>query len=144
MDTLAPTEAERAPGSPRPGLPVIPGYQVLGEVGHGGMGIVYKAIQTHLKRIVALKMLRRGRAGPEDLERFRREAEAVARLQHPNIVQIYEIGEHDQLPFFSLEFVEGGGLDRRIAGTPQSPRDSAVLVATLAQAMQAAHEKDVI
>jgi tetratricopeptide (TPR) repeat protein len=108
------------------------------------MGIVYLARQVALKRIVALKMMRRGRGGAEDLARFRAEAEAVARLQHPNIVQIYEIGEHDGLPFFSLEYVEGGSLDKRLAGTPQPPREAATLVAALARAMQVAHEKEVI
>ena len=91
--------------------PDVPGYEVLGVLGHGGMGVVYRAQQQRLKRVVALKMIRVGaRAGPEERERFQTEAEAVARLQHPHIVQIFEVGEHDGLPWVALEFVEGGSL----------------------------------
>ena len=123
----------------------VPGYEVLGELGRGGMGVVYKARQQALDRIVALKMILAGaHAGPEELARFRSEAEAVARLQHPNIVQIYEVGEHDGRPFFSLEFVEGGSLDRKLAGTPQPPREAAALVETLARAIHAAHQRGVV
>ena len=93
-------------------------------------------------RVVALKMiLAGGHAGEADLARFQTEAEAVARLQHPNIVQIYEVGEHDGLPFFSLEFCGGGSLDKKLAGTPLPPKEAAALVETLARAMQAAHEQ---
>src|SRR5262249_7972439 len=89
--------------------PTIPGYQILVELGRGGMGVVYKAEQLALKRVVALKiMLASTLASPKRLVRFRIEAEAVARLQHPNIVQIYEIGEHERVPFFTLEYVDGG------------------------------------
>jgi WD40 repeat protein len=123
----------------------IPGFEILGELGRGGMGVVYKARQTRLDRLVALKMiLLGGHAGPADLARFRIEAEAIARLQHPNIVQIHEIGEHDGLPYFSLEFCAQGGLDRKLAGTPLPPNEAAALVEKLARAMHDAHEKGVI
>jgi serine/threonine-protein kinase len=98
-----------------------------------------------LNRVVALKLILAGRyAGDQEGARFRREAEAAARLQHPNIVQIYEIGEHEGLPFFSMEFCGGGSLDRRLAGTPLAPREAATLVRTLAVAMQAAHQAGII
>src|SRR5262245_40197477 len=87
--------------------PNIPGYEILEVLGHGGMGLVFKARHRELKRLVALKMILAGEhADAQELARFRREAEAVAQLEHPNIVQIYEVGEHQRRPFFSLEFVE--------------------------------------
>jgi tetratricopeptide (TPR) repeat protein len=125
--------------------PNIPGYEVLHLLGHGGMGVVYKARQLALNRVVALKMVRAGpQASPEDLLRFLTEAKAVARLNHPNIVQIYEIGSHQGQPYFSLEFVEGGSLDRLLARTPQPARPAAALVETLARAMQSVHEQGII
>jgi serine/threonine protein kinase len=100
----------------------VPGYEILGELGRGGMGVVYKARQTNLNRLVALKMiLAGGRAGEADLARFRTAGEAIARLQHPNIVQVYEVGEYQGKPFFSLEFCPGGSLDRKLDGTPLLP-----------------------
>jgi serine/threonine-protein kinase len=94
-------------------LPVLPGYEILGELGRGGMGIVYRARQVELNRVVALKIILGDRlADRAALARFRTEAEAVARLQHPNIVQIHEVGEHNGWPFFSLEFCPGGSLDQ--------------------------------
>jgi serine/threonine-protein kinase len=109
------------------------------------MGVVYKARQSRLKRVVALKMILGGsRASDDQLDRFKREAEAVARLQHPNIVQVYEVGEHQGLPFFSLEFVEGGSLDHQLTGAALSPREAAQLVQTLASAMHAAHQRGIV
>jgi WD40 repeat protein/serine/threonine protein kinase len=126
-------------------IPTIPGYEILGELGRGGMGVVYKSRQTHLKRIVALKMILAGaHAGPRELERFRTEAEAVARLQHPNIVQIYEVGEHDGLPWFSLEFVDGGSLADRLRGSPQAPAAAAEMAELLARAVSAAHDRGIV
>jgi serine/threonine-protein kinase len=105
------------------------------------MGVVYQARHRQLKRVVALKMILAGsHAGPEELARFRLEAEAVARLQHPHIVQIYEVGEHDGLPFFSLEFCDSGSLERKTGGTPQPAREAATLTAVLARAMHFAHQ----
>jgi WD40 repeat protein/tRNA A-37 threonylcarbamoyl transferase component Bud32 len=129
-----------APGGPAP-LPVrLAGHEILGELGRGGMGIVYKAVQSRLKRTVALKMiLHGGFADPQMRLRFQHEAEAVARLQHPNIVQIYDVGEHEGLPFFSLEYVDGGSLAGQLDGTPWPPAAAARLVETLAQAIAAAH-----
>ncbi|MGH7223328.1 MAG: serine/threonine-protein kinase, partial [Gemmataceae bacterium] len=124
---------------------IIPGYEILGELGRGGMGVVYQARDLRLKRRVALKMvLAGGLAGEQELARFRTEAEAVARLQHPGIVQIHEVGVHDGLPFFCLEFCPGGNLDRMLNGTPLPPNEAAALVEKLARAMDAAHQKGVI
>ncbi|MBI5759608.1 MAG: serine/threonine protein kinase, partial [Planctomycetales bacterium] len=126
-------------------LPQVPDYEVLGELGRGGMGVVYKARQVRLNRTVALKMiLDSAHVNDESLARFQREAEAVAQVQHPNIVQIYEIGDHDGLPFFSLEFVDGGSLDRLVSGEPFPLRDVAGLVETIARAMHFAHEHGII
>ncbi|HZV07322.1 MAG TPA: protein kinase [Gemmataceae bacterium] len=125
--------------------PNIPGYEIVGELGRGGMGVVYKARQTQLDRMVALKMiLSGGMADQDDLARFRTEAEAIARLQHANIVQIHEVGEHDGRPFFSLEFCAGGSLADKLNGTPLPAERAASLVETLAQAMEAAHQSHVI
>jgi serine/threonine protein kinase len=129
-----------------PAVPVtVPGYEVLEELGRGGMGVVYKARQVALGRSVALKMIASGaRAGPREIGRFRAEAALVARLQHPNIVQVYEVGEADGRPFFSLEFVAGGSLAEHLRGTPQPVRPAAQLVETLARAVHAAHATGVV
>lgn len=104
------------------------------------MGVVYQARQSKLDRLVAVKMVLAGKhAHPEHLARFRTEAEAVARLQHPHIVQIYDIGEHEGLPYFCLEFVAGGSLDQKLNGTPLPPRRAAHLVEILGRAMRVAH-----
>jgi hypothetical protein len=122
-----------------------PGYQIQEELGRGGMGIVYKARQLGLDRLVALKMiLAGGHASGADLARFRAEAEAIARLRHPNIVPIYEVGEHRGLPYFSLEYCAGGSLDRKLNGTPLASREAADLVGKLARAMHQAHQKGIL
>ena len=103
------------------------------------MGVVYKARHRRLQRLVALKMVLAGaHVGAVGLARFRAEAEAVAKLSHSNIVQIYETGEHEGRPFFSLEYVEGGSLDQRMLESPTSPRAAAQLIETLARTMQSA------
>src|SRR5262249_3699141 len=123
----------------------VPGYEVLEEVGRGGMGVVYKARHLGLNRVVALKMILSGaHAGADDRHRFQTEAEAVARLQHPGIVQIHEVGEYGGLPFFSLEFCPGGSLEKKLNGTPLPPRETATLVEGLARAVHAAHQKGVV
>jgi eukaryotic-like serine/threonine-protein kinase len=126
-------------------MPHVPGYRILEEVGRGGMGVVYKARQVGLHRIVALKMVRTGAGTPaEDLVRFRAEAAAIARLRHPNIVQIHDIGEVDGRPYLVLEFVSGGSLAQHLQGRPQPTRPAAQLVETLARAAHVAHECGVI
>jgi serine/threonine protein kinase len=126
-------------------LPAIPGYLILEELGRGGMGVVYKAIQLGLKRAVALKMILAGaHAGPEELARFRREAESLACLQHPNIVQIYDVGEYDGRPYFSLEFVAGGTLADRLRGEAWPGVEAAKFVETLARGVHAAHQAGII
>jgi serine/threonine protein kinase/WD40 repeat protein len=123
----------------------VAGYEILEVLGRGGMGVVYKARQGALNRVVALKMILAAQhAGPSAVSRFRREAEIVAQLQHPHIVQIYEVGENDGRHFFAMEFIEGGSLDGQLLGTPQPARAAAQLVETLARAIHHAHQHDII
>jgi serine/threonine protein kinase/Tfp pilus assembly protein PilF len=124
------------------GLPEVPGYELFARLGRGGMGIVYLARQVSLKRLVALKMIQN--ANPTSLARFRIEAEAVARLTHPNIVQIHQVGEHEGRPFLSLEYVEGETLEDRLAQGPMPDQAAAELVETLARAMHHAHERGIL
>jgi serine/threonine protein kinase len=125
-------------------MPTLPGYEILEVLGRGGAGVVYKARQSSLKRLVALKMILAGaHAGPEALARFRNEAEAVARLQHPNIVQVYEIGAHDGRPFMAMELVEGT-LSKHLAGTPAPARQAAQWLEALASAVHYAHQQGII
>jgi len=109
-------------------LPAFAGYEILSVLGRGGMGVVYQARDLQLKRLVALKVILAGsHAGAHELARFKAEAEAIARLQHPNIVQIHEVGEHDGKPFISLEFCAGGSLDGKLDGTPLPPSQAAAV-----------------
>jgi serine/threonine protein kinase len=127
------------------GRPEIPGFEMLSVLGRGGMGLVYLARDTQLKRLVALKMVLAGPYSSEDSRgRFRAEAEAVARLQHPHVVQVFSWGEYDDFPYFVMEYVAGGGLDHRLAGQPQPPADAARLVMLLARAVHAAHKAGVV
>jgi eukaryotic-like serine/threonine-protein kinase len=126
-------------------LPSIPGYEVQTILGRGGMGVVYRARQLQLNRIVALKMLLLGEyANATERKRFLREAMAVARLSHPNIVQVYDLGECSGRPYFTMEFVEGGTLADKLRGTPYPANAAAALVRTLAEAVQVAHEAAII
>lgn len=125
--------------------PTVAGFEIVRLVGRGGMGVVFEAWQLNLHRRVALKMILAGaHAGPEALARFRFEAEALADLQHPNIVQVYEVGEHDHCPYMSLEFVEGGSLDQKLLDLSLHPHQAAQLVETLARAMHCAHQRGIV
>jgi serine/threonine-protein kinase len=126
-------------------LPSIRGYEVLEVLGQGGMGVVYKAWHVRLRRSVAVKMLLAGAyAKPLELERFMREAETIAGLRHPNIVQVHEAGDVDGRPYFTMELVEGGNLFDKVAGIPQPAREAAALVATVAEAVHLAHQRGIV
>lgn len=125
-------------------LPVISGYELLGELGRGGMGVVYRARQKGLGRMVALKMVLNNQASQEELDRFMLEAQAVALVEHPNIVQIYDVGEFNNLPYFSLEFVDGGPLDKKLNSEPQDPTFTAQVMAKVCRAMGFAHSKQIL
>ncbi len=126
--------------------PIVPGYEVLNELGRGAMGVVYKAWQINLSRIVVLKTLQaRAWSNPDEQARMRIEAsEAAARLEHPHIVRIYEIGEVGGQPYLALEYVDGGSLEQKLRGVPQPPAASASLLEQVARAMHHAHEHGVI
>jgi WD40 repeat protein/tRNA A-37 threonylcarbamoyl transferase component Bud32 len=137
-DGTPPDMTKRAP-------PAISGYEILGELGRGGMGVVYKAREVLLNRPCALKMILAGaHATSEAAARFLTEAEAIARLQHPHIVQIHHIGEADGLPFFELEYVSGGSLDQALDGTPWPPRRAARLTEQLARGITEAHRLGIV
>jgi serine/threonine protein kinase len=124
-------------------LPDIPGYEVLELVGRGGMGRVYRARHLGLGRIVALKLLLQ-EADDLLLARFREETRAVARLQHPNIAQLYESGSADGRPYFAQEFLDGGSLAQALAGKPQPPREAAELVEIIARAVHHSHTQGIL
>ncbi|MCB9584743.1 MAG: protein kinase [Polyangiaceae bacterium] len=125
-------------------VPDIPGYTILEELGRGGMGVVYRARQDALGREVALKMVLESHAQGESRVRFLAEAEAVARFHHPNIVQIYEIGEVQGRPFFSLEYVAGGNLEEQLAERPTEWKEAAEMLVLLAKAVHAAHQNGIV
>jgi hypothetical protein len=145
-DTSLDANSKAATAVVSPTAPVtVSGYEIRGELGRGGMGVVYLAWQTSLKRLVALKMIRDSvLADPSAHERFRREAEAAARLQHPHIVQVYQVGEQDGQPFIALEYVDGGSLAQRTQAQPQPSAEAASLVETLAWAVHYAHQHGII
>jgi eukaryotic-like serine/threonine-protein kinase len=151
LDALFPTPApdsdaeSYAPWESGADLPRIPGYDVEALLGRGGMGIVYKARHLRLNRFVALKKLSTGAySGPHERARFQREAETVAGLWHANIVQVYDVGDHEGWPYFTMELLEGGSLAQALAGTPQPARQAAALLATLAEAVQVAHRAGIV
>src|SRR5271166_665632 len=147
VDSLFPTSGSvPAPPDPPDGKPrQLPGYEVQAMLGRGGMGVVYKARHLRLNRIVALKMLLSGAyAGPRERARFQHEAEAVANLRHPSIVQVYDVGDHDGCPYFTMELLEGGSLVQALAGSPQPARQVAALVVMLAEAVQVAHQAGIV
>jgi serine/threonine-protein kinase len=134
------------PSAKASGWPQVPGYEILGELGSGGQGVVYQARQVSLGRIVALKVLRGdpGQTGPERLAGLGREAKTLAQLKHPHIVQVYEFGEYAGGPYIAMEYVEGTSLQHRLAGGPLPVRDAAELVETLALAVHAVHRQGIV
>ena len=143
--SLRPATSSASIASPPPYWPQLSGYIILSELGRGGMGVVYKARQLRPERLVAIKMLLGGyRPSESELARFRREAEMVASLHHPNLVVVYEVGEHAGVPFCSMEYVSGGNLPDWTRDEPQPPRRVAKLMHTLADAVHAVHQRGVV
>jgi len=144
---VEPAEGADAPTEPTPSAAgkVAPGYEIIGELGRGGMGVVYKAWQVGLKRVVALKVIRADAYAHQGAAaRFHAEAEAAARFQHPNIVQVFEVGEHEGMGYLVLEYVAGGGLDRKLSASLPDPPHSAGLIETLARAIHFAHQRGIV
>jgi serine/threonine-protein kinase len=140
--TNAPHESTGQAQSP---YPAIPGYEIVGDLGHGGLGRVYKARQIRLSRLVAVKVILAGEfAEREETVRFQHEAEGLARLQHPNIVQIFDMGDFQGQPYIVLEYVDGGNLAEKLSGNALSPAEAANLTETLARAVHAAHQCGVL
>jgi len=142
-----PSGSNRGPGAiGENALPTLfGGYELLGEIGRGGMGVVYRARQLAIKRVVALKLLLHGRfSDAAFVERFHLEAEAAAHLDHPNIVPIYEVGQHQGQPYYSMKLVEGQSLEQKLARGPMPPKKAAQLIATVAQAVAFAHTHGVL
>ena len=130
-----PGEAPRAVGD----------YELLAEIARGGMGVVFRARQRSANRVVALKMILSGNlAGPAELRRFRAEAEAAANLDHPNILPVYEVGEHDGRPYFSMKLAPGGSLADRVRELVADPHAAAAMVARLARAVHFAHQRGIL
>ena len=134
-----------APSRPSVVFPSIPGFEIRSELGRGGMGVVYKAHQAGLNRLCALKLILPGEPnGAESRARFLAEAGIIAKLRHPNVVQIYSLGDHDGMPYFEMEYIEGGSLARRLDDTPWAIGPAARMVAVLARAIADAHRLGII
>ncbi len=148
QQTALPTVSDKQADAHQPGPPLpagFGGFVLLEQIGHGGMGIVYKARQESLKRLVAVKLVRAGiYASATERARFQREGEAIARIHHPNVVQIHEFGEHQGQLYFSMELLPGGTLAQRLGGRPLPQREAAELVRILAQTVEAAHRQGVV
>jgi tetratricopeptide (TPR) repeat protein len=144
-EAMTPAPAGRTVAAPV-GLPCpFGGYELLEELGRGGMGVVYRARQASPQRLVALKMILGGRfASPADVERFRREADLVAGLDHPSVVPIYEVGEHQGQHYFTMKLVEGGNLAQHLEHFRADPRAAARLLATVARAVHHAHQRGLL
>jgi serine/threonine protein kinase len=151
--TNPPPESARELGERRSGQPelsrvvpaTVPGYEILSTLGRGAMGVIYRARQTSLGRDVALKVILAGAgATEEERARFRAEALTVARLQHPNVIQVHDVGEHDGVPFLAVEYIGGGNLQDRLADRPMSVPGAVRLVYAVAHAVGAAHAKGIV
>jgi serine/threonine-protein kinase len=138
------TTAPRAGGPPAPQPTSIPGYEILDVLDQGGMGIVYRARQVALSRIVAVKMMAGAHPLGPRLSRFRTECRAIAQLHHPNLVEIFEFGETDVGPYFSMELVEGGNLNERLKSDPPGFEETATLVESIARVVHEVHERGII
>jgi eukaryotic-like serine/threonine-protein kinase len=138
-------QPEKETEPPKVELPQIPGFEIEKELGRGGMGVVYRARQVPLHRTVALKMILAGDHASTDAKiRFLAEAEAIAKVQHPGIVQVFAFGTHQGNAYFVLEYIDGGSLDRVLSKGPLLAKDAVTLVAQLADAVQAAHNVGVV
>ena len=123
----------------------VPGFEIIRELGRGGMGVVYLARQVRLNRVVALKMVLSGEhASAADLLRFVAEGEAAAAVSHPNVAQVFESGQHDGRPYFALEYCPGGSLAQLLNGTPLPARDAAAVIEQVARGVQAAHDRGIV
>jgi serine/threonine protein kinase len=147
VDSQAPTicALQSTDGSVELRPPCIPGYEIISILGRGGVGVVYKARQMETDRVVALKVLRAGsHAGEMELSRFRTEYAAVAKVQHPNVIQIYEVGEHEGVPYLAAEYIDGGDLHKWLAGRVLPVSAAVRLAYTLARAVGEAHRQRIV